>query len=289
MFTQEQLENIQIDYGLVYVDYGLPTQRKLGPTKGGVEFSATKTIRDIEFDGSKGKTKGAQAIDDMAALLRFSLMDTSIDNIDLAMPQGSYNAGTGVVSSGLPGIIAASKYLTNITMFAKVAGGTYKKITLFNAMNEADFVLNTAPKAEGVIPFEVHAHWDPQSDNIGDLYTIEDIEAISDDLVPPTVITTPADGTSDVVVDILLTAVFSEAIREGDITAANFRLIKATDGTIVAGSLSYSPANKTATFIPTTDLDETTAYIWTIGGVRDLAGNEMAPIAVNFTTETIGG
>lgn len=284
MLTQKQLENIQIDYGLVFANYGEATQRQLGPTKGGAEFSATKTLRDIEFDGSKGKTKGAQVIDDMAALLRFSLMDTSIENIDLAMPQGSYDAGTGTVKSGLPGIIAASKYLTNITMFAKVAGGGYKKITLFNAMNEADFVLSTAPKAEGVIPFEIHAHWDPLSEDVGDLYTIEDIESIGDDAAAPTVVTTPADGTPGVAVDSSLTAVFSEAIREGDITAANFRLIKATDGTIVAGSLSYSPASKTATFNPTENLTAETAYIWTIGGVRDVAGNEMTPIAVNFTT-----
>ena len=66
-----------------------------------------------------------------------------------------------VISSGTGGIIPASKYLTNITMFAKCAGGNYKKITLFNAMNEGDFTLNTQPKSEGVVPFEVYAHWDP--------------------------------------------------------------------------------------------------------------------------------
>lgn len=282
MLTQEQIENIQIDHGLVYVDYGEVTQRKLGPTRGGAQFSATKNIRDIEYDGRLGKTKGAQVIDEMGATLTFELMDTSLQNVDLALPQGQ-NSG-GVVSSGLPGLIAASKYLTNITMFAKVAGGKYKKITLFNAMNEADFILSAAPKTEGAIPFEVHAHWDPQSENVGDLFTIEDVEAISDDLEAPTVEPTPTDGAPSVAVDSSLAALFSEAIREGDINAANFRLIKAADGTIVAGSLSYTPTNRTATFTPSQNLDTGTAYIWTIGGVRDIAGNEMVPIAVNFTT-----
>jgi hypothetical protein len=283
MLITEQLENIQIDHGLVFIDYGEETQRMLAPTRGGAQFSATKTIREIEYDGRLGKTKGAQVIEEIGAMLSFAVLDTSIENIDLALPQGSYDSGTGVISSGIGGLIAASKYLTNVTMFAKVAGGGYKKITIFNAMNEADFVLATVAKGESTIPFEIHAHWDPTSQDVGDLYTIEDVQSIDDDLTPPTVTPTPADGTPDVSVGDSLTALFSEPIREGDITTANFRLIKASDGTIVAGNLSYSASSKTATFKPTS-LDSGTAYIWTIGGVRDLSGNEMVPVAVNFTT-----
>jgi len=62
-------------------------------------------------------------------------------------------------------------------MFAKVVGGGYKKITLYNAMSESEFSLTAAPKNEGEMPLEVYAHWDPMDDDAV-LYDIEDIDDI---------------------------------------------------------------------------------------------------------------
>lgn len=180
--TTQQIENIQIDHGLIYVNYGDTDERLIGPTRGGAQFVASKTIRDIEYDGRMGKTKGLQVVDEINAQLTFSLMDTSLENLALAMPHAEYDEVQKVISSGTGGIIPASKYLKNITMFAKCAGGKYKKITLFNAMNEGDFTLNTQPKSEGVVPFEVYAHWDPTAGThpaAGELYKIEEVDAIA--------------------------------------------------------------------------------------------------------------
>ena len=63
--------------------------------------------------------------------------------------------------------------------------------------------------------------------------------------------------------------------------------MKATDGTIVAGALTYDAATKVATFDPTAILDGATAYIWVISNVRDTAGNKMVPIAVNFAPHKV--
>ena len=280
--TSEQIQNIQVDYGLVFANYGEAGQVQLGPTKGGAEFTASKIIRDIEYDGRKGKTKGAQVIDEINAMLKVGLMDTSLELIGQLMPHASFSEATGKISNDLGGVIEATKYLANVTLFAKVVGGGYKKITLFNAMNEADFVLSAAPKAEGVVNYEFHAHWDAEDPDA--LFEIEDIESISDDTTKPTVTTTPADAATDVLVSADLTAEFSEAIRSGDIIGDNFLLIKASDGSIVAGTLTYSSATKTATFDPTSNLTAGTAYIWTISRVRDRAGNVMDPVVANFTT-----
>ena len=280
--TTEQIENIQVDYGLVFANYGEAGQVQLGPTKGGAEFTASKVIRDIEYDGRKGKTKGTQVIDEVNAMLKVGLMDTSLELIGQLMPHASYSEATGKISNDLGGVIEATKYLANVTLFAKVVGGGYKKITLFNAMNEADFVLSAAPKAEGVVNYEFHAHWD--AEDPAALFEIEDIESISDDTTKPTVTTTPADAATGVSVSADLTAEFSEAIRSGDIIGDNFLLIKASDGSIAAGTLTYSSATKTATFDPTSNLTAGTAYIWMISRVRDRAGNVMEPVVVNFTT-----
>jgi hypothetical protein len=161
------------------LNYGEANAERLGPTKGGAEFNATKNIRDLEFDGQIGKTMGMQVIDEMNASLKFSILDTQLATIAKMMPQADYNETTKVIKNTQGGIIPASKYSKNITMFAKVAKGGYKKITLFNAMNESDFVLSSAPKAEGEIALEVFAHWDPEEITT-DLYSIEDVASITE-------------------------------------------------------------------------------------------------------------
>jgi hypothetical protein len=281
--TQEQIENIQIDYGIVYVNYGAVGEAQLAPTRGGGTVTITKNIRDIEFDGRKGKTKGMQVVDEVNAMLSVPLMDTSMDNLAKAMPWATYAASKLSVKSANLGVISDSAYLKNITLFAKVIGGSYKKITLYSAMNESDFSLAAVPKDEGIIQLEVYAHWDPKDDT-KDLCDIEDIETIDDDVDVPTVVTVPADTDTGVVVSSSLTATFSEDIREGDISDNNFTLIKASDGTIVAGTLSYTPATKVATFKPTSNMAANTDHIWIIANVRDLAGNKVAKTVVNFKT-----
>lgn len=280
---QQQIENIQIDYGLVFINYGEAGERQLAPTRGGGTCKITKTIRDIDYDGKKGKTKGTQVVEEINAVLSVTLMDTSMDNLALSMPWATYaNDKISAKSTNL-GVIPDSAYLANITMFAKVIGGSYKKITLYNAMSESDFELAATPKGEGLIKLEVNAHWNPQDDT-ADLYDIEDIANLGNDATAPTVVTVPADTDVNVVVSSNLTATFNEDIREGDITDSNFTLIKTADGTIVEGTLTYTPATKTATFDPAENLAAGTAYIWVIANVRDLAGNKIVKTVVNFTT-----
>ena len=281
--TQDQIDNVQIDYGILYLNYGVAGERLLGPTRGGGDFKATAKIREIDFDGSRGKTKGMQVVDGIDASLGVTLLDTSMDNLAMAMPYADYSAGAITAKQSNIGIIPGSTYINNITEFCKTIGGGYKKITLYNAMAEGDFSLAAKPKAEGEIKLEIFAHFDA-TDDTANLYKIEDVVSISADNTPPTIITTPADAAINVVVSSNLTAVFNENIRQSDIKSGNFILIKASDGTIVPGALSYTLATKTALFDPTSSLTAGTAYIWTIANVRDTAGNVLGTVVVNFTT-----
>lgn len=179
-FTQQQIENIQIDYGIVFVNYGETDQVQLGPTRGGGTFNVTKNIREIEFDGRKGKTKGLQVVDEINAQLNVTHLDTSLETLKLAMPYAEYDdVGKKITCGGdALGAIPDAAYLKNITMFAKTVKGEYKKITLYNAMSENDFSFAAAPKAEGTIALEVYAHWDAVDDT-ADLYDIEDVTSIT--------------------------------------------------------------------------------------------------------------
>lgn len=281
--TTEQIENIQIDCGIIYKNFGEAGEALLGPTRGGGEFTVSKNIREIEYDGRRGKTKGMQVVDEMNAVLKVTTLDASMDMLALALPFATYSAGVITGEAENIGVIDDSAYLTNITMFAKLISGEYKKITLYNAMNESDLVMKATPKGEAEIALEINAHWDPTDDTV-DLYKIEDVASIAGDTTGPTVVTVPADTADNIVVTANLAATFNEAIKAADINSNNFILMKATDGTIVAGALSYDAATKVATFTPTDSLAAGTAYIWAITNVRDTAGNKMTPVAVNFTT-----
>jgi len=283
MPTQEQIEAIQIDYGIVYLNYGEIGEKLLGPARGGGTFDVKATYRDIEFDGSKGKNKGMKVLEDLNAMLGVTLIDTSIDVMALAMP---FMVRTGEIltaETGSIGVVPASSYQTNITMFAKLISGLFKQITLFNVLNEADFSLAAKPKGEGEVALELSAHWDP-TNAAANLYQIEDVASLGGDAVAPTAVTVPADEATAVVVSANLTATFSEDINSADVTSDNFILMEASDGTIVAGILNYVSATKVTTFVPTASLTALTPYLWTITNVRDTAGNKAAPIIVNFTT-----
>ena len=287
--TANQIENIQIDYGIIYTNYGLPNAAKVGPSRGGGEFLASNKVRDITFDGEKGKTMGMQVTESVDASLTISILDMSIPTLALAMPYATL-AGDGAATpysltctSAAIAALDSSDYLSNITMFCRTISGAYKKISLYNAMSESAFKFKAAPKAEGEVQLVFDAHWDAQDDT-ANLFKVEDVGSIISDLIKPTVITTPADAATAIVAASALSAVFSEDIRVTDINNNNFILMKSSDGTIVAGTLTYAVATKTATFVPTVSLSAATPYIWLINSVSDTASNVMLARVINFTT-----
>lgn len=178
--TQAQVNKIQIDEGVLYVDYGEASERKIGPTRGGGEFNATQTIRDIEFDGRVGKTAGMQVIESQEAVLKVNSLCCSQKEIEFALP-GCRVSGTGdaaIIKNAKAGVLSAasgsSVYCKNLTLFAKLMDGKFKKITIFNPLNEAAFAVKAVQKAENELALEVYAHY-TISDLNGDLYQIEEV------------------------------------------------------------------------------------------------------------------
>jgi hypothetical protein len=63
------------------------------------------------------------------------------------------------------------------------------------------------------------------------------------------------------------------------------RLFQVSSGTYVAGTITYDPTQRIATFTPTVLLGSLTTYEVQVSGVKDLAGNAMAaPFTSRFTT-----
>jgi len=100
---------------------------------------------------------------------------------------------------------------------------------------------------------------------------------------PPTVISTdPENNATDVALNKIITATFSEAMDPSTVTTTTFTLKQGE--TPVSGAVTY--AGIVGTFTPAADLEANTTYTATITtGVRDLAGNAMANDYVwTFTT-----
>lgn len=174
--TTAQIESIQIDEGVVFLDYGETGERMLAPTRGGGEFSATATVRDIEFDGRHGKTAGMQTIEEQSASLKVTTIGLSQENLAAAIPNATVTTlnGTTTVKNPETGVIPLSAYLKNVTMFAKTIGGKYKKITILNPMHENGMNVKAVQKAEGELALEFLAHY-PYSDLDGDLWSVEEV------------------------------------------------------------------------------------------------------------------
>lgn len=173
--TKKQIESIQIDESVIFLDYGEENERFLAPTRGGGEFAATVTVRDIDFDGKHGKTAGTQVIEEQGASIKVTTLCMSQENLALAIPTCTVSSASGkVIKNPKTGVIPLSAYLKNVTMFAKLIGGGYKKITIHNPMHETGFTAKAVQKAEGELAFEFVAHY-PHSDLDGDLWQVEEV------------------------------------------------------------------------------------------------------------------
>lgn len=182
--TKQEVENIQIDEALVYVDYGEENERKIAPTRGGGEFVASVTIRNIEFDGKTGPTAGTQVIEEQDAVIKLVSLCMSQEELLLAMPFARVeNEGEGedaqkIIKNPKCGVIPETAYCKNITVFAKLISGKYKKITIYTPMSENGLGVKAAPKAEGELSLEIKAH-QTLDDLNGDLWEVKDVTQIA--------------------------------------------------------------------------------------------------------------
>ena len=109
------------------------------------------------------------------------------------------------------------------------------------------------------------------------------------DTTPPTVGSViPADSATGVSTTAGVTVTFSEAMDPASIDSGTVELSQPS-GTLVASTVTYDDASRTASLQPAAVLAESTNYTLTVrggaSGVKDLAGNPLAaPFAVSFTT-----
>lgn len=180
--TKEMVENIQIDHGIIYKDYGLETQELIGPTRGGGNFKAERTYRNIEYDGQKGDTQGLVSIDDENATLTVKTLNASMNTFADKLPGANITRDPETnkitkIEAGSLGLIKEDSYIKNITLFGQKVGGKFVKITIQRALDKNGLDFSAVQKAEGEIELAYRAHhkYDDDEDPI---YSIDEIESL---------------------------------------------------------------------------------------------------------------
>lgn len=176
-YSVEQIENIVIDAGVVYINYGLPDERILAPTQGGNSFEVNQEIRDIDFDGKRGKTKGLRRVISEDATLTVNLMDMSQENIKIALVGVGYDETTKAITSGSVDN-ATLNYIKNVALLGETLGGEFKIITIYNALGDGGLKLAMKDKNEASIELKLSAHYDP-ADKTQPIYKIEQVETLT--------------------------------------------------------------------------------------------------------------
>lgn len=161
--STDDKKKIQIDEGIVVIDMGETSEKVLGPTRGGAEFTATPSIRDIEYDGRKGKTKGMQVKDGEEVSVKIKSLCCSLESLKLAIPGGSVESDK--LTPGNFGVIEDTAYLKNVAVVTKMLDGTFTTIKVSNPMHEAAFGYKGVQKAENEHNLEFLGHYDYTNDD----------------------------------------------------------------------------------------------------------------------------
>jgi len=102
--TQAQINKISFGEGLVIFDDAVAaTELSFAPVRGGGAFEVTPKIRDIEFDGRRGKTKGMQVIEEMEAKMTLKSLVCSQDVMSKLLPGSNYPSQQMVTNGSFTG------------------------------------------------------------------------------------------------------------------------------------------------------------------------------------------
>ena len=171
--SSDEIKKIQIDEGIVVANYGETDEKVLGPTRGGAELTVTPSIRDIEFDGKKGKSMGLQVKDGEDVSLKINTLCCSLEYLKYAIPGASINEANNELTPGNFGVIQSNAYLKNVAIITKMIDNTFTVITIKNAMHEGAFGYKGVSKSENEHNIEFLGHYDPTSSTEECIWKVE--------------------------------------------------------------------------------------------------------------------
>lgn len=175
-YTKKTVENLLLDAGAFFrnftyeeggtandtFDSAVKAGKLIGATKGGGEFSAVATIRQIEVDGVKGRAKGLEVIDSWDVYLKATVLETTAETIKVALGAAAVDTESDEDYDVITGnaAIDLEDYLDNVTWVGTLSGSSEPIIIqVFNGLNTDGLKLTVQDKNEATIPMTFYGHY----------------------------------------------------------------------------------------------------------------------------------
>ena len=175
-FTSKTPENLLLDAGAFFKNFtyepggdnndtfesAKAAGKLLGATKGGGEFSAVPTIRQIEVDGVKGRAKGLETIDAWDVYIKATILEVKTDSIVAALAAAEVDDETDDTYDVITGKsdIELEDYIDNITWVGTLKGSSEPVIIqVFNGLNTDGLKMTVQDKNEATIPVTFYGHY----------------------------------------------------------------------------------------------------------------------------------
>lgn len=176
-YTNKTPEHLVLDAGAFFKNYDVETDdfqkavtagKLIGATRGGGEFSAVPSVRQIEVDGIKGRAKGLETIDTWDVYIKANVLEITKESLKLALGASEIDETTNEKYSIIKGKnnIELADYLDNVTWIGTLSGSDEPVIIqVENALNTDGLKLTMTDKSEGVIAMTFYGHYEQSSLN----------------------------------------------------------------------------------------------------------------------------
>ena len=174
-FNSNTAEKLLLDAGAFFKNFNVKTDdfdsavsagKLIGATRGGGQFEAKPSVRQIQVDGVKGAAKGLQVIDAWDVKMMANVLEIAPASLKLAlaaseMDEDTYNE-QGYAEIKAKNYIEIEDYIENITYVGKISGKQKPVIIqIYHALNVDGLTLSVKDKDEAVIALNFSGSYDP--------------------------------------------------------------------------------------------------------------------------------
>jgi len=167
-FTPNTPNNLMIDAGAIYKNYGLANEALIGATSGGNEFDIKVITRDVKVDGLKGTVKGLTRVISTDVTLKVNLLELTTDIIKMAL-MGVVDTATNVGYDTITGktYIDLTDYIDNIAIVGKLSGSLKPVIIILkNVLSSDGIKFASKDSADNILPVTFTASIDPNNPTV---------------------------------------------------------------------------------------------------------------------------
>jgi hypothetical protein len=170
-FTTKTAESLLLNAGAYFKNFivgedtfesAVAAGKLIGATKGGGEFSAVPSVRQIEVDGVAGRAKGLEIIDSWEVYLKATVLEIKKETVQQALCASKVdtesNTDYDVLSANAE--ISIDDYIDNVAWVGTISGSEKPVIIIVkNALNTDGLKLTTQDKSEATIEMTFYGHY----------------------------------------------------------------------------------------------------------------------------------